>query len=442
MVKKLKTLFTDDSLEYEFLPPALEIESTPPSPLRVVLIWIIFILVLATIAWAYFGRVDEVAVARGKVIPDGRIKVIQPMETGVIRAIHVREGQEIKEGQVLIELDPTIKQADVESTGKTLSTHLSDRERLIAELGNREMGENKGRALDDLQKRLKEAREAEYRAKEDALKYVISQRENALRAAEALLVKLEKTFGIVSEQEAAYKSLYAENYVSKMDFLEKQKEYHAAANELEAQGKLVSQSRDSLEEARRNLDALKREREKGILSDIVDKERNIIALSGEAIKAKRLYDLERLSSPVNGTVHGLSSYTVGGVLTSAQPTVTIVPRGTPLIIEAMAQNKDIGFLKIGQEAEVKLDTFPFQKYGTIKAKVVWLSPDAIEDEKLGPVYKMKVEMEKPSINVDGKYIAVSPGMAVTVEVKTNKRRIIEFFLSPLIKYANESLTLR
>ncbi|MEW5746111.1 MAG: HlyD family type I secretion periplasmic adaptor subunit [Nitrospirota bacterium] len=442
MIKRIKARFAQDNLEYEFLPPAIEIESTPPSPLRVALIWIIFILVVVTLAWSYFGRVDEVAVARGRVIPDGRIKVVQPLETGVIRAIHVKEGQEVKEGQVLIELDPTIKQADVESTAKALSTHLSDRERLLAELQNRDLESRRGGASHDLQRKLKEARESEYKAKEEALGSIIAQRENALQAAEAILVKLEKNSTIVKEQEAAYKALYDKGYTAKMDYLDKQKEYHTAVNELEAQRKIVKQSTESLEEAKKNLDALKREREKGILADIVDKERNIIALSGEAIKARKRYDLERLCSPVDGTVHGLSSYTVGGVLTPAQPTVTIVPHGTPLIIEAMAQNKDIGFLRVGQEAEVKLDTFPFQKYGTLKGKVVWLSPDAIEDEKLGPVYKMKVELEKMNINIDGKHIAISPGMALTVEVKTNKRRIIEFFLSPVVKYASESLTLR
>ncbi|MBI3591970.1 MAG: HlyD family type I secretion periplasmic adaptor subunit, partial [Nitrospirae bacterium] len=347
-----------------------------------------------------------------------------------------------KEGQILIDLDPTIKQADVESTAKALSTHLTDKERLLAELSNRDMeGRRKG-GFHELQKRLKEARESEYKAREEALKFVVAQKENALLAAEAILTKLEKTSAILSEQETAYRKLYEQGYTAKMDLLDKQKEYYTTLHELEAQKRVVKQSRDGLEESKKNLDALRREREKGILSDIVDKERNIIALSGEAIKAKKRYDLEKLRSPVDGTVHGLASYTIGGVLTPAQPTVTIVPFGTPLIIEAMALNQDIGFLKTGQEAEVKLDTFPFQKYGTVKGKVVWLSPDAVEDEKLGPVYKMKVELERLYIGVDGKNVPLSPGMAVSVEVKTNKRRIIEFFLSPIVKYAKESLTLR
>ncbi len=450
MLKRLKDYFKGDNLEYEFLPPALEIEETPPSPARRVLIWAIFAMLILTFLWSYFGKVDEVAVARGKVIPDGRVKVIQPMETGVIKAIHVEEGQRVKEGQMLIELDPTIKQADVASTAKALSIHVTDKERLMEELngektGNRQEAIGNGRkakGIFELQNKLKEARESEYKAREDALRLIISQRENALFAAEAILTKLEKTYAILKEQEDAYRNLYKHEYISKMDLLNKQMEFHSAEQELEAQKRIARQAKDSLEEARKNLDALKKEREKGILSDIVDREKSITAIEGEVIKAKKRYELERLCSPVAGTVHGLASYTVGGVVTPAQPIVTVVPEGTPLIIEVMALNKDIGFLKVGQEAEVKLDTFPFQKYGTIKGKVAFISPDAFEDEKLGSVYKMKVELEKASINVDGNGIPVSPGMAVTVEVKTNKRRIIEFFLSPIVKYAKESLTLR
>ena len=450
MLKRLKNHFKNDNLEYEFLPPSLEIEETPPSPIRRVLIWVIFILVIIAFTWSYFGKVDEVAVARGKVIPDGRVKVIQPMETGVIRAIHVQEGQMVKEGELLIELDPTIKQADVESSAKALSIHAADKERLIAELNGETTGgrqwaignKNKAKGINEFQKKLKDARESEYKSKEEALRLVIAQKDNALQASEAILNKLEKTSAILIEQEAAYRKLYEKDFIARADLLEKQKEFHTIVNEFEAQKKIVKQAIDSLEEAKKNLETLKKEREKALLTDIVEKEKNIIAIEGEAIKAKKRYELEKLCSPVSGTVHGIASYTIGGVVTPAQPIVTIVPDGTPLVVEAMALNKDIGFLKEGQKAEVKLDTFPFQKYGTIKGKVVSISPDAFEDEKMGPVYKIKVEMERLYIAVDGKKVPVSPGMAVSVEVKTNKRRIIEFFLSPIVKYADESLTLR
>ncbi|MBI3399578.1 MAG: HlyD family type I secretion periplasmic adaptor subunit [Deltaproteobacteria bacterium] len=457
-----------DNLEYEFLPPAIEIEETPPSPIRRLLIWIIFVITVSVFVWSYFGEVDEVAVARGKVIPDGRVKVIQPLEAGVIKAIHVQEGQRVKKGQLLIELDPTIQQADAASSAKTLSIHKADRERLMEEMktgewhkanGEREKplanvkaakgeGQEKNnlspqeKSIVELQNKLKEAREAEYAAKEYALRFVIEQRENTLRAAEAALVKLEKTTAITREQETSARTLYEQGYLSKTDLLNKQKELYSLEQEMEAQKSLTEQARNGIEEARKNLDALKKEREKSIFSDIVASEKSIASIEGEVVKANKRTDQEQLYSPVDGTVHGLASYTIGGVVTPAQPVVTIVPEGTPLIVEAMLLNSDIGFVKAGQEAEVKLDTFPFQKYGTVKGNVTWLSPDAVDDEKLGPVYKMKVAMERQSIKVHGKETLIAPGMTLSVEVKTGERRIIEFFLSPIVKYTKESLTLR
>ncbi|MBI5419139.1 MAG: HlyD family efflux transporter periplasmic adaptor subunit, partial [Deltaproteobacteria bacterium] len=174
----------------------------------------------------------------------------------------------------------------------------------------------------------------------------------------------------------------------------------------------------------------------------VEREKSINSVEGEVVKARKRYELERLASPVHGTVHGLAMYTIGGIVKPAQDIVSIVPDGTPLIVEAMVLNKDVGFVKVGQEAEVKLDAFPFQKYGTIRGKILHISPDAVEDEKLGPVYKMKAGLEKTAIQAEGRPVPLAPGMAVAVEVKTGKRRVIEFFLSPIVKYARESLTLR
>jgi hemolysin D len=453
MAGRMKRLFTRDDLEYEFLPPALEIQETPPSPVKRVLIWVIFAIVLVTFAWSYFGMVEIVAEARGKVVPDGRVKVIQPMEEGVIKAILVEEGQRVRKGQLLIELDHTIKQADMESNVKALHMHRLDKERLVKELEGKNSGEkpseggagnhqNVSADLHEVQDRLRSARESEYRAREEAQRLVIAQRESALQAAEAILVKLEKTFSIVSEQESSLRSLHQGGFAARMEWRDKEKELYSVQQELEAQKKQVQQARDGLDEARKALESVKHERDKSILTDIVEREKNINAIEGEVVKARKRYDMERLVSPVEGTVHGLAMRTIGGIVKPAQDMVSVVPLGTPLIIEAMVLNKDVGFVKVGQETEAKLDAFSFQKYGTIRGKVLHISPDAVEDEKLGPVYKMKASLEKTTMLVDGKEVPIAPGMSASVEVKTGKRRVIEFFLSPIIKYARESLTVR
>ena len=433
-----------DRLDYEFLPEAAEIEETPPSPFGRIILWTIVLVMVAAFLWSYFGKVDEEVVARGKVIPDGMVKIIQPRETGVIRAIHVVEGQKVKKGDLLIELDPTMSQAEVESSERSLTINRYDMERLKAELKGEEIdgaGKNPDK-LFLLQKNLKQAREDEHRAKVASLELVISQKRTAILSAEESSTKLEKTLELVAKQEVALRQLAEKGYASIMEHLQRQKELVRTEKELNEQRKSAEQIRDSLKEAEKNLEALKKERERSILGEILEKEKNITVLEGEFTKASKRSQLEKLYSPVNGTVHGLAMHTIGGVVTSAQPIVTIVPEGTPLIVEAMALNKDVGFIHPGQKAELKLDTFPFQKYGTIEAELFYVSPDAQEDQKIGLVYKIKLRPNRFKIRVKEKDIPLSPGMAVTAEIKTGERRVIEFFISPFIKHVDESLTLR
>jgi len=433
-----------DRLEYEFLSEAMEIEETPPSPFGRILLWTIVLITILAFLWSYFGKVDEVAIARGKIVPDGMVKVIQPRETGVIRAIYVEEGQKVKKGDLLIELDPTITQAELESSEKSLEINRYDMERLNAELKGwdiKRIGKNHDKLI-SLQKSLKEAREEEYRAKIESLEWIISQKRTALISAEESIFQLEKALDIVKKQEDALRKLAEKGYASVMEHLQRQKELVRTEKELSEQRKLADQIRDSIKEHEKSLEALKKERERSILNEIIEKEKSIAVLEGEVKKAAKRHQLEKLYSPVNGTVHGLAMYTIGGVVTSAQPVITIVPEGTPLIVEAMALNKDIGFIHPGQIAELKLDTFPFQKYGTIEAELFYVSPDAKEDEKMGLVYKIKLRPKKLTIKVRGQEIPLSPGMALTTEIKTGKRRVIEFFISPLIKHIDESLSIR
>jgi len=433
-----------DRLEYEFLPEALEIEETPPSPLGRILLWSIVLLMVAAFLWSYFGKVDEEVVARGRVVPDGMVKVIQPRETGVIWAIHIKEGQRVRKGDLLIELDPTLTQAEIESSERSLTISRYDMARLKAELRGEELqGSGKDHEpLLLLQKDLKKAREAEHKAKVVSFESILSQKKTALQSADEGIVKLEKTVELVSRQEEALRQLADKGYASMMEHLQRQKELVRAEKELNEQKKLAEQIQDSLKETERNLEALKKERERSILGEMVEKERIITILEGELTKASRKSQLEKLCSPVDGTVHGLAAHTIGGVVTSAQPLITIVPDGTPLIVEAMALNKDIGFIQLGQIAELKWDTFPFQKYGTIEAELFYVSPDAQEDQKMGLIYKIKLKPKCSAMRVKGRMIPLTPGMAVTAEIKIGERRVIEFFISPFIKYADESFTLR
>jgi hemolysin D len=187
---------------------------------------------------------------------------------------------------------------------------------------------------------------------------------------------------------------------------------------------------------------MKEERKKNILSEIVELDKRINELKTKNVKAEESYKYQKLISPVNGTVHGLSSYTIGGILKPAETAITIVPEGTKFMAEVLILNKDIGYVKQKQEVEVKVEAFPFQKFGTINGKIETISPDANQDEKMGYVYKALVSLETNYFMLDGRSRLISPGMTLTAEIKTGKRRIIDFFLSPIVKNSDEGLKVR
>ncbi len=175
------------------------------------------------------------------------------------------------------------------------------------------------------------------------------------------------------------------------------------------------------------------------MESLAEAERKAASLTQERVKADSRQRLMTLVAPVDGTVQQLAVHTVGGVVTEAQVLMVVVPTDEALEVDAFLENKDIGFVRAGQEAVVKIETFPFTRYGTVAATVAHVSDDAIADEKKGLIYSARARLARTSIRVDERMVNLSPGMAVTVEIKTGQRRVIEYFLSPLLQYQDESL---
>ncbi|KAA8785171.1 hemolysin D [Paenibacillus sp. 4624] len=439
-----------DRLEYEFLPAAIEIEETPPAPLGRWLIWTIIILFVIVVAWSYLGKVDEVAVARGKVIPDGRTKVLQPLEGGTIKEVLVTEGEHVQKGQLLIELDSTTSEADIQEMAKQLYVAKLQKAMLEAELeGNAFEGlatgevPPAGSAIDtenvlQVQMQLREARDEEFKSRIKAAELVVSQTRQELNMERAALELSNKDYAL-----ALMKSQNGgdENFTDSADLLQADNDLNKSLLAIDAQEKRIAKAEDALAEAEENVISIKKQRSRTVLDELVENEKTLYTLESELTKAEKRFELQQLTSPVDGTVHGLSSFTIGGVVTSAEDVISIVPDDTPLIVEATIANQDIGFIKKGQAANVKVDTFPFQKYGYLQGEIIYVSPDAFEDEKLGPVFKAKLKVLSTETS-SGSRIKLTPGMSVSVEAKTGQRRIIDFFLSPLKKAAEESFTLR
>lgn len=433
--------------EAQFLPAALSLQETPVSPAPRVALWLLISFAAIALLWACLGHIDVVATAQGKVVPNDRVKTIQPFETATVKAIHVSDGQQVRAGDVLIELDATATQADqdrVQSDLTAAKLQVARGQAMLAALDS-------GRALQLLRpdsaddgkyaeaQRLLDGQMAEYTAKQGRIAAETAKREAELRSTQALVHKLEQTLPIANQRAQDFKHLVDENFVSKHGYLEREQ----ARIEQEAD---LANLRSRLKEIEADLREVRGQRAESVaetrrasLDSITDGQQKAGALEQDLLKANTRGKLMQLTSPVDGTVQQLMMHTMGGVVTPAQALMVIVPRDNALEVEAFLENKDIGFVKPDQHAEVKIETFQYTKYGTLHAKVTSVSHDAINDEKRGLIYSTRVKMEKASINVEGTQVALSPGMSVTVEIKTNTRRVIEYFLSPLMQHVDESL---
>ena len=430
-----------------FLPAALSLQETPVHPAPRIAMGLILLFVTLALAWAGFGRIDIVASAQGKLIPDSRSKVVQPLETAAVTAIHVREGQAVRAGDLLIELDATQTTADgirVEEELAAARWTAARAQALLEAIEGRAAPRLRSpfpRLAEDrvAERRLLEGEYAAYLARLEQLDAEIERREAELHSTEESLAKLTQTLPMIQARARDYDQLRQENFVSRHGWLEKEQARIEAERDLAAQGAKREEIRASLREGRRQRAALAAETRRATLDRLHEAEQQATALEQERIKAEGRRNRMRLAAPVAGTAQQLAVHTVGGVVTPAQPLLVIVPDGNPLEVEAFVENKDIGFVRAGQSAEVKVETFNFTKYGTLHGTVTQVSGDAIQDEKRGLVYAARVKLDHTTLKVDGKTVNLSPGMAVTAEIKTGKRRVIEYFLAPLIQYGAESL---
>lgn len=431
--------------ELEFLPAALEILETPASPVgRAVALAISAFLAIA-VGWACLGHIDIVAVAQGKIIPSGRTKSIQPLEAGVVRAIHVEDGQAVRAGDVLVELDATETGADELRLTHELIVAELDAARLRALVGNGqgaaalEWPADADPALVRLQETLLLAQLAEQESRLSGLQSESERKRADIQAISAQIDKLEAIIPLVEEQVEGKRILLDKGLTPKMEFLRLQQAL------IEQQQDLVG-ARARLVESEAALAAVAREREQAEagfrrdrLAELAEAEQKAAALRQELVKAAQRRDLQRLTAPIDGVVQQLAVHTIGGVVTPAQELMKLVPRSEDLEIEALVLNKDVGFVEAGQQVEIKLETFQFTKYGLVDGRVTQVSGDAIQDEKLGLVYAARVAMARDTMVVDGREVTLSPGMAVTVEIKTGERRIIEYLLAPLLRYRAEAM---
>ncbi len=453
--------------ELAFLPAALEIVETPPSPLGRATVYTIIALFCIALVWSIIGRIDIVATATGKIIPSGRTKVVQPLEGGVVRAIHVHDGQVVKAGEVLVELDPTMNQAEQAHLAGDLLAAQLDVARLNAALSRDgdpleafHPPEGASATQVAMQRSLLSQQVEEQGAKRATLDRQKAQKEAELATGKATVAKLEALIPVLNERVEIWRTLYSHDTGSKASYLELYQQLVETQQDLSVQKSRANEAEAAVAAITQQRLQAEAEYRRDLYSDLVEAQRKANGLREDLIKATQRTQLQALTAPVDGTVQQLSIHTIGGVVTSAQSLMVIVPTDSRLEVDANLNNRDIGFVHVGQDAEIKVDTFNFTKYGLLHGKVLSLSHDAIahdkptdksgdkprgqEDSSSEPVgqelvFSARVSLDRTRMEIDDRMVDLSPGMAVTVEIKTGSRRMIEYLLSPLLRYQHESL---
>jgi len=436
-----------------FLPAALEIQESPPNPITRWLAWSLVTLFTLAVIWASFGKVDIVSSAEGKIIPSSRVKQIQPLQKAVVQKILVTEGQTVKKGQPLIELDSTLTGADKNrSSGelKNLQLQLAVYTALNKALAQAATN-NAAPALNldsiptvttsdqRLHEQLLQEQWLNYQARRSALLHGLTKTKAELSAQQEEVFQLQQTLPIVTQRAESMKQLANDQLAPQDDYLQLEQNRIEQSQGLAAARQRENQLDAAIKEIASQIDSLTAETQAATLGKIAELQQQTASATEELTKATDVNARQILYAPVSGVVQQLAISTVGGVVTDAQQLMLIVPDEDQLEVEVMIENQDIGFVEEGMPAEIKVHTFPFTKYGVIDATVTTVSDDAIIDEKRGLIYSMRLLMAKNTIQVENKTVKLMPGMAVTAEVKTGKRRIIEYFMAPLLKYKEESI---
>lgn len=431
--------------ERAFLPAVLEITDTPaPAAGRAVAGTIIAFFTLL-IAWSILSRVDVFATAQGKVSHTGQAKIIQPLEAGIVREIAVAEGALVKAGDLLVVLDATDTKADAERlTAEALEFRLEMLRFQALVHGGEELEaafsppDEAPATLVERHRSLLRSRWLEHRARLAVLTRELARKQAEIAGIGAEMVKLDRILPLVEERTQARKVLSQQGNGARLQFLELEQERIATREEREVKRFQQAEAQAalaSLEEQRRQEAA---QFQGDNLAQLLEAARKVEGIEQELIKARERHRRQRLTAPVAGTVQQLVLHTIGGVVTPAQELMRIIPADRTLLVEALLPNKDVGFVTPQQPAEIKIETFPFTRFGTIPATVTQVSRDAVADEQLGLVYAVRLALARDHMMVNGETVPLTPGMVVTAEIHTDQRRIIEYLIAPLLRYGKES----
>lgn len=439
----------------DFAPALLRIKEKPTAPLAGWMLRLLLALVAGVFVWAVFGRLDIVAVADGKLVPVSYLKIVQPAEQGIVKEILVQEGQLVREGQVLIRMDPVMTQADV----KTIETEYQNKrlalKRIDAQLAGLSLVRDKADPPG-----LYAQLEAQYRANVQAYENALAQERSLLQkakydlaAAQETKAKLEQVLPHYVEQEKAFDKLARDGYAGRLMATDKARERIEKEQDLRTQEYTIRSNQSLIEQSERKIAQIEADYRRQLQTERVEIAGQFDKAKQELTKNERRFDLLELRAPQGGMVKDLATHTIGTVAAPGTILMTLVPQNEDMLAEVWVSNQDVGFVRPGQDVKIKLTAFTFQKYGMLEGTVRQVSADATEapsantrsdaltgrDRPMGPLtYRASVALKTQSLTADGEKYALAPGMQVAVEINLGTRTVLEYVLSPVQKAFHEA----
>lgn len=434
----------------DFSPGLLRIQSRPPSPFARAMLYLLLLMVFLLLIWAAFGKLDIVATAEGKLIPQSYVKIVQPSEQGLIREILVSEGQQVKTGQVLMRLDPTLSDAD----GKAINSDYLGRQialrRIDAELADQATFK---RQPNDPEALYNEAL-AQFRANRLAYQSALAEEQNTrdksmsdLAAAQEARNKLIQTMPHFQQQHEAYADLAKEGYVSKLEATNKAREHIEKEQDLKAQEHLIVSAQATLTSSTRKLVQITAAYRQKLQAERADNSDKLDKAQAEQTKQQYRHDLLELKAPQDGIIKDVATHTIGTVISPGTIVMTLVPQDEAVKAEVWVSNEDIGFIHTGQATKIKFASYQFQKYGMVDGEVAHLSADATDNTQQGAgqsaapnkpggnqpyAYRALVTLNTQALIANGVRHSLTPGMQVTAEIHLGTRTILEYLLSPVL----------
>ena len=460
------SLLSGRSEDLEFLPAHLEILETPPAPQRLAALWLLCGVLAAAIVWSVFAKLDIYAVASGRVQPTGRSKVIQPLDPGAVKAIRVENGSKVKAGDVLLELDPTLASAERQASSGdlwSLRAEIPRRRAAIETVQAHRTDAPKVTFPEDVNAeiRLREesvlaAELAQYAASVASLQGQIGENEALKARFKGSIEARERLIAIQRERLGMKQELMAKGAGTRAAALESQQGLESELTNLAYDKGQLTQADAAGVSLTKKAEMLQKQFVADQAQKLTDAQRKLDRFREDLVKANFRLDRTTLRAPIDGTVQQLAVTTIGQVVTTGQPLMVLVPSEGAIEIEALVQNTDIGFVEVGQEATIKVNAFPFTRYGTLDGRVIRVSRDAVDAKDASQtsdaatasraqnqsifsstpsaqnlVFPVVVSLNKTSLSIDGKDVPLSAGMTAQVEIQTGSRRVIDYLFAPL-----------